>query len=293
MSGLTGLGRVSIVGAGQIGTMIGQALTGADQRWGVLEVGLQDRDPAIAAEALALGGGDRVLVGMDQVLVADVIILAIPVTGIVEWIETWGSRVPPGSLLIDTGSSKGAVVAAMARTVPAGAAAVGGHPICGSEANGPAAARQEALRNAPFVLTPVREDGPALTLATRLVQSLGARPVTMAAAVHDRIVARSSHLPHVVAGTLARLCRDSGLVDPSTVALLGPGFRGATRLAESDPEMVASFLVANATQVAAAVADLSAELSRLAEALSLGQGSVAEILRDGAAARRDLLGASQ
>lgn len=200
---------------------------------------------------------------------------------------------PPGSLLIDTGSSKGVVVAAMARTVRAGAAAVGGHPICGSEANGPAAARQEALRNAPFVLTPVTEDGLALTLATRLVQSLGARPVTMAAAVHDRVVARSSHLPHVVAGTLARLCRDSGLVDPSTMALLGPGFRGATRLAESDPEMVASFLVANATQVAAAVADLSAELSRLAEALSLGQGSVAEILRDGAAARRDLLGASQ
>ena len=291
MSGLMGLGQVSIVGAGQIGTMIGQALMAADQSWGVLGVGLLDRDPAIAARALALGGGDRELVGMDQVLAADVIVLAIPVAGIVEWIERWGARIPPGSLLIDTGSSKGAVVAAMERMIPAGAAAVGGHPICGSESNGPSAARLEALRNAPFVLTPVGDDAHALALATRLVESLGALPVTMAAAVHDRVVARSSHLPHLVAGTLARVSRGSGLVDPSARALLGPGFRGATRLAESDPEMVASFLIANTAEVTSALEEMVAELTRLAEALSIGQGAVADLLGEGAAARRELLGA--
>ncbi|HUY53530.1 MAG TPA: prephenate dehydrogenase dimerization domain-containing protein, partial [Candidatus Nanopelagicaceae bacterium] len=147
------------------------------------------------------------------------------------------------------------------------------------------------LRNAPFVLTPVGDDAHALALATRLVESLGALPVTMAAAVHDRVVARSSHLPHLVAGTLARVSRGSGLVDPSARALLGPGFRGATRLAESDPEMVASFLIANTAEVTSALEEMVAELTRLAEALSIGQGAVADLLGEGAAARRELLGA--
>lgn len=289
MPGLNGLGRVAIVGAGQIGTMIGQGLRAAEPGWGVLEVGLLDREPATAVQAVALGGGDRVLVGMDQVLAADIIILAIPVTAIVAWIETWGGRVAPGKLLLDTGSSKSAVVAAMARTVPARVAAVGGHPICGSEAPGPSAATREALLGASFVLTPVRGDLAALDPAARLVRSLGALPLTLDAAVHDRVVARSSHLPHLVAGALAQICLSEVSTHPSTRALLGPGFRGATRLAGSDPEMVASFLMANRAEVSAALRELGAELLGLGAAMTADHESLVTRLGAGARARQQLL----
>ena len=280
------------MGAGQIGTTIGQALMVAGPGWGVLEVGLLDRDPHISALAVELGGGHRVLTGVDQVLAADIIILAVPVSGIVAWIEQWGPRLSPGSLLLDTGSSKATVVAAMRQGIPAAVAAVGGHPICGSESNGPASARREVLLGAPFVLTPVRSDAGALERASRLVECLGAVPLTVDAAFHDRVVARSSHLPHLLAGALAQLCVRAGTDMDSISALLGPGFRGATRLAVSDPEMVASFLAANSAEVASALEELVAELLRLGEVLSSGSESVAEFLQAGAEARSALLGST-
>ncbi len=283
------LGRVAIVGAGQIGTTIGQALMVADPSCGVDEIGLFDREPQTAAASLALGGGDRILATPDLVLRADTIILAVPVGGIVHWVGEWGRRLRPGCLLLDTGSSKGMVVAAMREGISASVAAVGGHPICGAESPGPAAASRAMLAGARFVLSPVRSDPAAMGRAARLVECLGAVPVSMEAALHDRIVARSSHLPHLLAGALAQLCsraRDDG-ADVSL--LLGPGFLGATRLAVAEPEMVASFVVANASPVAAALRELGAELLRLGDMVSGDPADLVRFLEAGAEARRQLL----
>src|SRR6266700_3720310 len=147
-------GSVAIVGAGQIGTMLGMALVAA----GASDVGLFDLDPAVARESLAMGGGHRLLRGVGEALAASTLILAVPVPAIVAFVEEHGPSMRPGTFVVDTGSAKAAVVAAMRAAVAPGVHAVGGHPLCGTERPGPRGARVEALRGATFVLTPVRDD---------------------------------------------------------------------------------------------------------------------------------------
>jgi len=266
------LGRVAIVGAGQVGTMLGLALreAGAD-------VTLTDRDPRAAAASLARGAGHRT-VDQAEAPEADTVVLAIPVPEILEFLERSALALRPGTLLLDTGSVKAPVVEAMHRHVPAGVAAVGGHPLAGTERPGPEGADPGRLRGATFALCPVRDDPEALERAAGLVRAMGAVPVVIGAEEHDRTMARTSHLPHVVAAALALVARGC---DPRMAA---SGLAGATRLAASDPDMVAGFLWANAAQVREAAAELHTALDALVEAAARGPESPVAILEEARAA---------
>jgi prephenate dehydrogenase len=277
------LGQVAIVGAGQVGTMLGMALSGPAP---VTEVGLADRDPSRLRESMARGAGQRALGSVEEVLGSDVIILAMPIREIVGWIEAHGADLRPGSFVIDTGSAKRRVVEAMADHVATGAGAMGGHPMTGTEIPGPAGARPELLKGAPFVLSPVRDDRAALDTALRLVEALGSEPVEMDAEAHDRVVARTSHVPHLVAAALALVAREAGSERASAVT--GPGLAGATRLAASDPEVTASFLAANADEVHLATGELIDMLRRLSAAAAGGPRAVADLLAVARTARQDL-----
>ena len=131
-------GRVAIVGTGQVGTTLGMALTGAGLSAGVEEVLLLDRDHETAEASLARGAGHRVAGDVQDALSADTIVLAIPVDEIIAFLERHGLGLGPGSLVIDTGSAKTAVVQAMREAIEVsnGALAVGGHPIAGREVSG-------------------------------------------------------------------------------------------------------------------------------------------------------------
>lgn len=272
------LGRVAILGSGQIGTMLGKALRSSRR---AAEVAIWDRDAVRLRAAMALGAGDRPLAGEDEALDSEVLVLALPVAEIVGRVEVLGPRLGPGQFLIDSGSAKLEVVEAMARRVSGSALAVGGHPICGSEGSGPWSADPERLRGATFALTPVREQPGALERAFELVRALGARPLVLSAAEHDRILARTSHLPHLVAAAISRVCAEIGRAGE----LSGTGLLSATRLADSDPEMVASFLLANRTQVTLAVGALVRELQSLAQS---DHPALVEKLEAARAARADL-----
>jgi prephenate dehydrogenase len=284
---MTEIGRVAIVGAGQIGTMLGQALmdTGA----GAAEVAVFDRDLEVARASVALGGAQLALERAELVLEADTVILAVPVDEIVRWLEEWGGMLRPGCLLLDTGSAKVQVVAAMRQYVPPLAHAVGGHPICGTETTGPAAARREALRGAIFALAPVRPDQVALDRAADLVSSLGSVPLQLSCEQHDRILARSSHLPHLLATALACVCLGADDDRQMVRAMVGPGFVGASRLAEASPEMVASFALANSMELSCALEEFGRELALLAEALGGGEVALRSALNRGGEARRELV----
>jgi prephenate dehydrogenase len=246
-------GTIAIVGAGQVGTMLGIALRAA----GVArEITIMDRDPAIAARSVARGAGHRTAERLEPA--ADTVILALPVSAIVDVLARHGTELRPRTLVIDTGSAKARVVEAM-RALPTGVHAIGGHPLAGTERAGPDGADPGALRGAAFALCPVRDDPEALRLAQQLVAAVGARPVVMTAEDHDRLVARTSALPHLLAFALARSVRRAG--DVSSVA--ASGFAGATRLARSDPRMVAAFLAANADETRHAVTDLRSSLDEL------------------------------
>ncbi len=177
---------------------------------------------------------------------------------------------------MDTGGAKRVVVEAM-RGLPASVHALGGHPVAGTERSGPEAAAPELLRGAPFVLSPVRPDPEAMARGRALARAVGARPVEMDAGAHDQVVARTSHLPHVMASALALSVAASG--SPDEVGdLVSGGYEGATRLARSDPEMVAGFLAANADEVRRAVRELEKTLDLLAEALAADRGRLVALL---------------
>jgi len=284
-------GRVAIVGAGQVGTALGMALTGAGAGAGVEEVTLYDRDPAAAQASMGRGAGQRIAAGMDDVLSSDTVVLAVPMGEIVDWLREFGASVGKETLVVDTGSAKARVVDAM-RRLPEHTHALGGHPVAGTERPGPAGADPGLLRGATFVLCPVRDDDVAMRRGRALAVAVGANPVAMDAETHDRVVARTSHLPHLTAGALAWMAADLAERDREAVRLLAStGFRGATRLAGSDPAMVAGFLAANRVEVREAVGQLIATLLRLQRALEDDRLSeLVPALRDCREAREAVVG---
>jgi prephenate dehydrogenase len=283
------LGEVTIVGAGQVGTTLGLALRWAVPAGGVTSVSLYDADSDVAAQSLALGAGDRVLPEPRSVLDAGTVVLAIPVTEILAWLDQFGGRLRPGTTLVDTGSAKVEVVEAMARLVPPSVHAIGGHPMAGNEVPGPAGAVADALQGAIFVLCPCRVDDEAIVRGTALATACGARVTVMAARVHDRLVAKTSHLPHFVASA----CAASAVVSVGDLPLLrdlaGPGFVSTTRLAASDAQMVAALATANRGNLEAALADFRSHLDRLTQALAEGPGALAMELARGSQGRAAVL----
>ena len=287
---MTRLGSVAIVGTGQVGTMVGSALMAAATQAGIRSVGLFDVEPEVASAALALGAGDRVLTDPESVLSQDVVILAMPVGEIVAWLARFGPRLRSDQLLLDTGSAKAWVVAAMREHVNPTVRAIGGHPMAGNETSGPAAAETGALTGATFVLSPVRRDQVALRRASELVRACAAAPLVIDAEAHDRLVARTSHLPHLVSSALANLAVTSGPELTVARALAGSGYRSSTRLAASEPAMVAGFLDANRKEVRAALDDFRREVDRLAEALDMGPAALEAALAVARAGRALVLG---
>ena len=282
-SGWDALGRVAIVGAGQVGTMVGLALQ-ADPECGAAEVALFDREPAAAAASLQRGAGDRLLGGAAEALAADTLVLALPVPEVVWFLRTYGAGVSSGSLVLDTASAKGVVVATMRQCLAAGVHAMGGHPMAGTEGTGPAAARPELLHDAAFVLTPVRPDPVALARARAFVRALGAHPMEMDAGAHDATVARTSHLPHVAAFGLAAVAGRAAAEPWFLPGLAATGYRSATRLAASDPGMVASFLWANGAEVRAGLGELRDWLTRFEAGLAAGPERLAGLLAEAGSA---------
>jgi prephenate dehydrogenase len=132
-----GLGRVAIVGAGQVGTMIGLSLRGAAS-----EIALADRRAGALRDSLARGAGDRE-VPMEEVSAADVVVLAVPVPEIVRLVGDIAPGMRAGAFLIDTGSAKRTVVEAMRTHARPEVHAIGGHPLAGTEGSGPDAAAPE------------------------------------------------------------------------------------------------------------------------------------------------------
>ncbi len=250
--------RWGIIGLGLIGGSIARRL--AQQGLPVLGA---DGDPAARAEAMASGVFEALLDPPALVAAADGVILATPVGSIEELLTTLPWR--RGQFVLDTGSTKRRIVAAMGR-LPEGVGAVGGHPMAGKERSGFGAADPELFLDKPFILVPTPRTTPeAAARAEGLVTALGARPIWMDAEVHDRRVAWVSHLPYVAAMALMAAAEAAG--DPALWEIAASGFRDATRVAASDPRMMGEVVRSNADEVGAALEALCGILARWRDGL--------------------------
>ena len=199
---------------------------------------------------------------------AALIVLGTPVRTILRLLPEVGRHAMPGALVMDMGSSKVQICAAMA-DLPEGLQPVGAHPMCGKEMAGFAAADAGLYRGRPFVLCPLARTAPgALETARSLALAIGGRPLVVDPVAHDRAVAAISHLPYTVAAALIRTV--DALDDPLAWSLAASGFRDTTRVAASDVDMMLDTLLTNRQAVLAGLTIFAEQLAGLRAALAEG-----------------------
>ena len=220
------------------------------------------------------------------ILGADIVILATPVRTIIATLEEIGPRLWPGALVMDMGSTKGDICAAMEH-LPASIQPVGGHPMCGKETAGFEAAECGLYRNATWVLSPLPRTSPdALALATELALAVGARPLVLEAQRHDRLVASISHLPFLVASALTAAVAEVGADDPTVWDVAAGGFRDTSRVAASDTQMFLDILMTNRAAVLDQIDHFETQLGALRDLLAESdEAALREKLRGSQVAR--------
>jgi prephenate dehydrogenase len=193
-----------------------------------------------------------------------------------------------GAIVTDVGSVKAEVVRELEVVFKnSGAHFVGAHPMAGGEKMGVLASRVDLYDNALCIITPSQKSNPgAVKKLTQFWRALGSRTVAMDAAEHDLLVSRSSHLPHVLAATLA-----SFVLDPKQpklqAELCASGFRGTTRLASGSPEMWRDISLSNRKNIDRAVDGFIGELKKFQTMLRTEQPAGLEKFFATAKQRRD------
>jgi prephenate dehydrogenase len=257
---------LALVGTGLIGGSFALALKEAGAVRTVLGVG---RNPARLTVARELGLIDRTA-DWAEAGQADCILLALPVGETETVLRQLAPHLKPGAIVTDAGSTKANVVAAAHAALGARFADfVPGHPIAGSEQSGPGAARADLYRGKRVVLTPqAGTRGEATATVRALWEAAGAQVETLDAALHDRVFAAVSHLPHLAAFALVDELAQRA--DSETFfRFAASGFRDFTRIAGSSPEMWRDIALANRSAVLA-------ELDAFLEALQAMRAAVSE-----------------
>ncbi|MEQ1593162.1 MAG: prephenate dehydrogenase/arogenate dehydrogenase family protein [Thiobacillaceae bacterium] len=287
MSSHCKIDRLAIVGVGLIGGSFALALKQVGAVRTVLGVGRNPARLTIARELELIDGvADYAEAGQ-----ADCILLALPVgeTGAV--LRQLAPHLKPGAIITDVGSTKANVVAAARSALgPRFSDFVPGHPIAGSEQNGPGAARADLFRGKKVVLTPQTDTRTeALETIKALWQASGAQIEILDAELHDRIFAAVSHLPHLAAFALVDELAQR--VDGDTYFhFAASGFRDFTRIAGSSPEMWRDIALANREAVLTELDAYLAALQNLRTTVSAEDGAaLLEIFSRARAAREHWL----
>ena len=272
MTSLTG--PVLVVGAGLLGTSVGLALRARG-----IEVLLADLNEENLRTASGLGAGSPTASTAPDV---QLVVVAVPPDHLGEAIAA--ALQDTSAVVTDVGSVKGAPLEQVRSLVPGETLAryVGSHPMAGSERSGPLAASSVLFEGRPWAVAPHTTSSPdAVALVTALAEACGATPFTFSPEEHDEAVARTSHLPHVVAALVA-----GSLAEAPTehLVLSGQGVRDVTRIAAGDPLLWQQILSANSAALTGLLREVRAELDGLLGALESGsRRDLAEILGRGVA----------
>jgi prephenate dehydrogenase len=261
-----------VIGCGLIGTSIGLALREHD-----VDVHLDDVSRSNLELAVSRGAGSP-----DPLAAPDLIVVAVPPSNVVNAVthalETW-----PDAVVTDVASVKADLASSIA-ALPGADRYVGSHPMAGSERSGPMAASARLFEGRPWAVTPLDGAGErAVRLVEAVAELVGAVPITMDAASHDRAVALVSHVPHVLSVLAAARLADA---PQSHLSLAGAGLRDVTRIAASDSALWSDILRSNAGEVRSLLELVRADLDGLIDALGSDERSVSGVLESGQAGTR-------
>ena len=280
------LGSLAVIGVGQIGGSVALAARAAGA---VTEVVGWGRSAETLERARALGIIDRVAATRAEVARgAALVVLATPVRSLGEVARDIAPALEAGAIVFDVGSVKATAIREVERHLPRGAF-VACHPIAGTERNGPDAASPLLFEGKRCVICPSagnREE--AVATIEALWAAMGAEPVRMDAALHDRVMGAGSHLPHVAAYALASVMTglDAELVS-GLLRLPTSSLRDTTRIAASSPAMWRDILVDNKAEVVPLVEALAAKIEALRAAIAAGDADRIEALLSEGKSGRD------
>ncbi len=272
---------LAVVGVGLIGGSIALA---ARRRGLVQQVIGIGRNLARLKAARSGGLIDAASASFDAARDADLGVVCTPVDRIADDVRAVAARLRPGALITDAGSVKAAICRELATGVPDGVAFVGAHPLAGSEKSGWEHADPDLFEGRVCVVTPPDEGPPdAAGRVESFWRALGMDVVRMTPEEHDRVVAFTSHLPHVAASALASLLTESD------GQLAATGFRDTTRIAAGDPDLWAAICLENAEPVGAQIGLLIERLAEYRRAIGAQDGEALRRLLRRAKERRDTL----
>jgi len=278
--------KISIIGVGLLGGSLGLAIK---RRKLAREVAGYVRRPASLKDCEKASALDYATTDLcAAVSGADLVILCTPLAQMRALTEQFLPALKPGAIVTDVGSVKADVVRELETLVKkSGAHFVGSHPMAGGEKMGVLAAREDLYANAICIVTPSKKSNAgAVRKLEQFWKALEARTLRMDAAQHDFLVSRSSHLPHVVAATLAGLVL-APKQSKQQAALCATGFRDTTRIASGSPEMWRDIALANRKNLSRSVDAFMSELKKFQLALKRGDAKGVEQFFQTAKQRRD------
>jgi len=266
-----GFRKVAIIGLGLQGGSIGLAIRA--NLPGVATSGY-DRDPATRARAAERGLVAAVAdTASGAVAGADLVIFCVPLGAMGDAARECAPGLAPDAIISDVGSSKVAVARALGEVLPSHTI-IPAHPVAGTENSGPDAGFATLFEGRWCILTPAEgEDAAQIARLSALWEAIGARVEIMDPAHHDRVLAVTSHLPHLIAYTIVGTASDLEEVTQSEVIKYSAGgFRDFTRIAASDPTMWRDVFLSNRDAVLEMLQVFTEDLTELQKAIRLGDG---------------------
>ena len=286
--------RVAILGIGLIGSSLARAMRHYGLARSVV-AGDISHEACMAAEGLGIV--DRAV--EDPVAAiegADLVVLAVPVGANASISAAIGPHLRPDTIVTDVGSVKTAVIRDVAPHLPQGVHLVPGHPVAGTEHSGPAAGFAELFVGRWCILTPQEDaDRAAVERVAALWRRCGSNVEIMDAGHHDKVLAITSHLPHLIAYTIVGTAVDLEEHTKSEVVKFSAGgFRDFTRIAASDPVMWRDVFLNNREAVLEIVQRFTEDLTALQRAIRWGEGDkLKDLFTRTRAIRRGIIDARQ
>jgi cyclohexadieny/prephenate dehydrogenase len=264
--------RLALIGAGLIGSSIARA---ARDYGAAREIAIFDASAPVMARVRDLGLADEASGDVAEALrEAEIVIICTPVGVCGAVAQAIAPHLAKGAILSDVGSVKGAVVAQVAPHVPGHAHFIPAHPIAGTEFSGPDAGFAALFQNRWCILTPLEGADPAaVTKLADFWARIGAKVETMSPDHHDKVLALTSHLPHLIAYNIVGTADDFGEQTRSEVIKFSAsGFRDFTRIAASDPTMWRDIFLGNREAVLEMLGRFNEDLSALQRMIRRGDG---------------------
>ncbi|MDQ8043103.1 MAG: prephenate dehydrogenase/arogenate dehydrogenase family protein [Solirubrobacteraceae bacterium] len=257
--------RIALIGVGLIGGSVGLA---ARARLDDVRVVGWDPSQATLATAVSVGAIDETAPTLEAAVAeADLVLVAAPMGQMPAVIQQVLRAAPENCAVTDVGSVKRPVIDAAGDD----GRLVAGHPLAGSESAGVHHARADLFDGATWYLVPhERSHGTRFEQVHRFVSQIGARPTTIDAATHDRLMATVSHLPHVLANVLVEQVGEAR-GDDQAVPATGPSFRDVTRVAGANPTLWAGIYSANRDALAGQLDRVIARLSDIRDRIQANE----------------------